>query len=109
VATLTPNFIPGRLLWGYLTGVVYVVAGIALLINKKERLAATSLGIFTFFAVIAFCVPYGFQHGSEIAGLNVPVDTLLMSGALLCLAGSLSEELANPAKAENVVAASRAG
>jgi uncharacterized membrane protein len=34
---LTPLWIPAHLLWGYLTGVVFVVGGIALLINKQAR------------------------------------------------------------------------
>jgi len=86
---LTPNFIPGNLLWGYLTGVVYVVAGTLLLINKNVRLAAASIGLFVLLAVIFFCVPIMVQYGSDIGrGLNVPVDTLLLSGATLCLAGN---------------------
>jgi predicted small integral membrane protein len=36
---LTPLWIPAHLLWGYLTGVVFVVGGIALLINKQARAA----------------------------------------------------------------------
>lgn len=96
---LTPNFIPGQLLWGYLTGVVYIVAGVCLLINKKAGLAATWTGSFVLFAVIVFCVPFMVQHGADVGtGLNVPVDTLLFSGATLCLAGSLREKSASPNK-----------
>jgi uncharacterized membrane protein len=96
---LTPNFVPGHLLWGYLTSVVYALAGVCLLINKKVRLAATWTGLFVLFAVIVFCVPFMVQHGSNIAaGLNVPVDTLLLSGATLCLAGSQREKSSSPNK-----------
>jgi hypothetical protein len=50
---------------------------------------ATWMGLFVLFAVIGCCVPFMVQHGSDIgAGLNVPVDTLLFSGASLCLARS---------------------
>jgi hypothetical protein len=43
-------------------------------------LAATRIGLFVLFAVIMFCVPIMVQHGSDIgSGLNVPVDTLLLS------------------------------
>jgi len=90
---LTPNFIPGHLLWGYLTGAVYVVAGACLLVNKNARFAATWIGLFVVLAVIIFCVPIMVEHGSDIgSGLNVPVDTLLLSGAILCLAGSQREK-----------------
>jgi uncharacterized membrane protein len=96
---LTPNFIPAHLLWGYLTSVVYVIAGVCLLINKKVRLAATWVGLFVLFAVIFFCVPFMLQYGSDIGkGLNVPADTLVLSGGMLCLAGSLREKSASSSK-----------
>ena len=90
---LTPTFIPGHLLWGYLTAVVYLVAGVCLLINRKARLAATWLGLFVLFAVIVFCVPFMVQYASNVGGgLNVPVDTLLLSGGALSLAGSQRDQ-----------------
>jgi uncharacterized membrane protein len=86
---LTPNFIPAHSLWGYLTSLVYGVAGVCLLINKKGRLAATWAGLFVLFAVIFFCVPYMLQYASDISkGLNVPADTLVLSGAMLCWLGA---------------------
>jgi uncharacterized membrane protein len=109
---LTPDFIPGRLLWGYVTSVVYVAAGVCLLINKKARLAATWMGLFVLFTVIAFCVPFMLQNASNMgsagSGLNVPVDTLLLSGALFCLAASLREEDWSPAKTQSTTATQHA-
>jgi len=100
---LTPNFIPAHSLWGYLTSVVYGVAGVCLLTNKKARLAATWVGLFVLFAVIFFCVPFMLQYGSDISrGLNVPADTLVLSGGLLCLAGSLREKSANSSKSLSI-------
>jgi uncharacterized membrane protein len=100
---LTPDFIPDHMLWGYLTGVVYVFAGVGLLINKKVRLAATWVGLFVLFAVIFFCVPFMLQYGSDIGrGLNVPADTLVLSGGMLCLAGSLREKSASPSKSTSM-------
>jgi uncharacterized membrane protein YphA (DoxX/SURF4 family) len=94
---LEPNFIPGHLVWGYLTAVVYLVAGVCLLINREARLAATWLELFILFVVILFCVPFMVQYGSDIgAGLNVPADTLLSSGGALSVAGSQREDLASP-------------
>ena len=96
---LTPDFIPAHLLWGYLTGVIYVVGGVCLLINQKARLAATWVGLFVLFGVIFLSVPYMLQYASDInRGLNVPADNLMFCGALLCLAGSLREKSASPAK-----------
>jgi len=89
---LTPSFIPAGVLWGYLTGVAFIVAGVCLLINRRARLAATWLGVFVLLTVILFCAPYMVQKGSGIGALNVPLDTLMFSGAILCLAGSQREE-----------------
>jgi len=99
---LMPNFIPAHPLWGYLTSVIYIVCGVCLLVNKNARLAATWAGLFVLFAVIFFSVPYMFQYGSDIGkGLNVPADNLVLSGALLCLAGSLREK--KPASSSEAV------
>jgi len=89
---LTPSFVPGLVVWGYLTAVIYVVSGGCLLINKSAHLAATWVGLFVLFSTVVFCVPIMVQHGSDIgSGLNVLVDTLLLSGAALCLAESQRE------------------
>ena len=98
---LTPNFIPAHSLWGYLTSVVYIVAGVCILLNKKAHLAAKWAGLFVLFTVILFCVPYMLQFPSDIGkGLNVPADTLVLSGAILCLAGSLREKPASSLRSE---------
>lgn len=87
---LTPTFIPGHLLGGYLTAVAYLTGGIFLVIKIKERLTAAWLGVFIFGVVLIFCVPFPVTHGGTIGALNVPVDTLMFSGAVLCLSGSLA-------------------
>jgi hypothetical protein len=52
--------------------------------------------LFVLFTVIFFCVPFMLQYGLDInRGLNVPADTLVLSGAMLCLAGSLREKAAS--------------
>lgn len=85
---VTPSFVPGHLLWGYPTSVVYAVAAVCMLIKRRAHLAATLVGLFVLLSTILFCIPIMVQNGSNIgAGLNVVVDTLLLSGAALCLAG----------------------
>jgi uncharacterized membrane protein len=86
---LTPLWIPAHLLWGYLTGVVFVVGGIALLINKQARAAATWLGLMTLLVVVIVYVPIVVAKPGDIGNaFNFLVDTLLLSGALLALAGA---------------------
>lgn len=83
---VTPKFIPGQWLWGGTTGVIYLVAGLCVLVEKETRLVAASLGLFVLFATIFFCFPIMIVHLAEIGrGLNVVADTLLLSGAILCL------------------------
>jgi uncharacterized membrane protein len=83
----TPIWIPAHLLWSYLTGVVFVVAGISMLINKRVRLAATAAGLMTLFLLIVVYVPLLVSKPSDIGqGLNYLADTLLLCGSLLAFA-----------------------
>lgn len=93
LAKLTPLWIPVHLLWGYATGAVFVVGGVCLLINKQARLAAAWLGLVTLLLVIIIYVPIVVADPSDIGNaFNYLVDTLLLSGTLLALAGALSPE-----------------
>jgi hypothetical protein len=47
------------------------------------------LGLFAFCVVLIFCVPFAIEHGGGIAASDVPLDTLMFSGAKLCLFGGL--------------------
>jgi len=42
---LTPEWISGRIFLSYFVGVILILAGVCLLVNKKARTAATSLGL----------------------------------------------------------------
>ena len=53
----TPLWIPAHLLWSYLAGAIFVVAGASLLINQKVRLAATVAGLMTLLLVVIVYVP----------------------------------------------------
>jgi uncharacterized membrane protein len=83
----TPVWIPAHLLWSYLAGVVFVVAGISMLIKKRVRLAATAAGLMTLFLVVVIYVPLLVSKPSDIGqGLNYLADTLLLCGSLLAFA-----------------------
>jgi uncharacterized membrane protein len=92
----TPAFIPGHLLWGYVTGLVYVAGGVLLLIKRREYWAATWLGGSVSCIVLIFCVPFAIAQGGTVGALNVPVDTLMFSGALLSVAGGLAGKSISP-------------
>lgn len=85
----TPIWIPGRLLLSYLTGVIFLAAGAAMIIHRKVRLAATAAGLMTLLLLIIVYVPLVFSVPTDIGnGLNYLADTMLLCGSLLALAGA---------------------
>ena len=91
---LTPVWIPGRLLIGYLTGAILVVAGVGILLAKKTRMAATYLGTWIVLLVLLIYVPIMVTQMSDpsiavkVEGINYFADTLLFAGAILALASA---------------------
>jgi uncharacterized membrane protein len=91
---LTPAWIPGRLLVGYLTGAILLVAGVCILLNRKARMAATYLGAWLVLLVLLIYVPILIVQisdpnvAAQIEGINYFADTLLFGGAILALASA---------------------
>jgi uncharacterized membrane protein len=91
---LMPEWIPGRLLIGYLTGAILVVAGACMLLGKKTRMAATYLGTWIVLLVVFIYGPILIASlldpsiAIKIEGINYFADTLLFGGAILALAGA---------------------
>jgi uncharacterized membrane protein len=91
---LTPEWIPGRLLIGYLTGAILVAAGVCLLVAKKTRLAATCLGTWILLLVVFVYGPILIAAlldpsiGAKVEGINYFADTLFFGGAILALASA---------------------
>jgi len=90
---LTPSYVPGHAVWTYFAAVVYAVAGILLLINKKTRAAATWLGLTVLFIVVVVYGPVAVVERASLAkGLNYIMDTLMFCGAVLLLATAMPRE-----------------
>src|SRR5260370_14213062 len=89
LAKIIPQWIPGRLLWAYLAGAVLVAAGLALIVNKKARMAATCLGVMILLLVLFGYLPILVASPTDIVALNYFADTLLFSGAVLGFADTL--------------------
>jgi uncharacterized membrane protein len=91
-----PPWIPFPSVWGYLTGTILLVAGIALAANRKTRLAAASIGaLMTFLTLIPYFLILILAHGSSDGvseALNYVADTLLYAGSALALASTLPRE-----------------
>jgi uncharacterized membrane protein len=94
LAKLTPPWIPGRLLIGYLTGAILLVAGASMLLAKKTRMAATYLGTWILLLVLFIYGPILIvalsdpSTGVKVEGINYFADTLLFAGAILALASA---------------------
>jgi hypothetical protein len=91
---LTPTWIPGHLLIGYLTGAILLVTGASILLNKKTRIAATYLGTWIVLLVLFIYGPILIVQlsdpntGVKVEGINYFADSLLFAGAILALAGA---------------------
>ena len=91
---LTPNWIPGRIFLSYFVGVILILAGVCLLVNKKTRMAATSLGLTILLTVLWIYLPMLLAAPTDVVALNFFFDTLLFCGAILLLANAMDKETA---------------
>ncbi len=91
---LMPVWIPGRLLIGYFTGAILLVAGVYILLARKTRKAATFLGTWIVLLVVFIYGPILIASladpstGIKVEGINYFADTLLFAGAILALASA---------------------
>ena len=91
---LMPSWIPGRMLIGYVTGAILVVAGVCILLAKKTRMAATYLGTWIVLLVLFVYGPILIaaladpNTGVKVEGINYFADTLLFAGTILALASA---------------------
>ena len=93
---LTPEWIHGRIFLSYFVGVILILAGVCLLVNKKTRFAATSLGLAILLTVLWIYLPMLLAAPTDVVALNYFFDTLLFCGAILLLANSMEKETTVP-------------
>lgn len=85
--------VPGGIIWVYLTGVALIAAAVAIVINKKARLAATLLGILLLVFVLTIHLPAVMTggDGGQMAMMSLLKD-LMISGGVFLLAGNFPKE-----------------
>lgn len=93
LAKLTPAWVPFPPLWAYITGVILLISGTALLLNKMPKQAATAIGlIMTVWTLVLYfpllLMASGTQQIAE--GYNYVADTLLFAGVALLVAKATS-------------------
>lgn len=100
---ITPSWVPFPSVWGYLAGAVLLAAGIVLALNKKSRMAATSIGVWMTAVTLFLYLPIlVLAHGGAEMNeaLNYVADTLLYAGAALALASALPRGSSGVEKAQ---------
>jgi uncharacterized membrane protein len=86
-AGLGPPWFPGRPLWTYLTGAGFVVAGTAIIVGKKARLASTLLGTVLFLFFLLLYVPRIAAELHDPGPWTSGFEVLALCGCALVLAG----------------------
>jgi len=87
-----PAWIPGRVLIDYVTGAALLFAGGCVLLNRKTRTVATSVGGWLLLLVLVLYGPLRIRAlfdpgvGVQVEGINYFADTLLFAGVILALA-----------------------
>jgi uncharacterized membrane protein len=94
---MTPLWVPFPSVWGYLAGVILLVAGIGMAMNKKSRIAAVSFGaLMTVLTLFLYLPMLILAHGGSMLEINQALDnvfdTLLFAGAALVLASALPRD-----------------
>ena len=93
LAKLTPDWVPVRAFWGYLTGAALLISGTTMLLDlrKRARAAAAILGLlvtllvaFLYLPIFLTAAPAGLMEG-----INYVADTLLFAGTVLLAAAIL--------------------
>jgi putative oxidoreductase len=87
---MVPSFLPGGVVWVYLTGTCLIAAAIAFLINRQVRLAGLLLCLFLLLIVLTVHLP-AVVHAPDAGSRRFPMtnlikDTGLAAAALLVAA-----------------------
>ena len=89
---LTPVWVPLHSLWGYPVGVLLLVAGVALLLNKRPRLAATAIGaVMTLLSAFLYTPILALTRDPSqmVQAINFIFDTLFFGGFALLVARAM--------------------
>ncbi len=92
LAKMTPAWVPFPPFWGYLTGVILLVAGILILINKRTRAIAAFVGLWVTLLAVLLYLPIFLTDPPQalLEGVNYVADTLLFAGTTLLLAYAIA-------------------
>ena len=52
-----PDFVPGGIIWIYISGIAFILASIAILLNFKTKIACYLLGVMLFIFIVSIHIP----------------------------------------------------
>ena len=87
-------WVPARVLIDYVTGAALLACGISILLNRKARTVAASVGGWILLTILAIYLPVMIgalanpDIGVKIEGINYFADTLFFAGAILAAASA---------------------
>lgn len=87
MAGMVPSFVPGGIVWVYITGIALIAAALAIMIDKHAVLAARLLGLMLLSFALTIHLP-ALMGGDQAAMAMVLKDTAL-AGAAFVLSGVL--------------------
>jgi len=92
-----PEFLPGGILWVYMTGVAFILVGVSFITNKYVKIASYLLAVLLLVFILTIHIPNAINAGDatfrQIAMINVLKDTALMGFALHIAAGAHNQSL----------------
>lgn len=93
---MMPPWVPLGVVWSYLTGAALLSTGIALLLRKKDRIAAAWTGLLISLLVLivyAPMLPLASKPSEMTEAINYIADTLLFAGTVLVMTRALPNGL----------------
>ena len=82
---MVPSFLPGGVVWVYITGACLVAASIAFLIGKQTRLAGLLLALFLLLIVLTVHLP-AVLHAPDSNARRFPMTNLIKDTGLAAAA-----------------------
>jgi putative oxidoreductase len=90
MAGMVPSYLPGGVLWVYLTGAALVAATVSMAIGKYDKLAATLLAVFLLILVLLIHLP-GAMAGDQSA-MSMMLKDIIMAGAAMMYATDRAQD-----------------
>ena len=89
-----PEFIPGGIIWVYLVGVAFILAGVAFILHKSVQLAGYLLALLLIIFVLSIHLP-NFLGAADADMKSVAFVNLLKDTALAAFAMYIGSEARN--------------